>query len=98
MGTGKARGRSRTLNLGDYAGGKVGDGVLLLHFHGDGAFTGQVRHKKFNLSKMHLIFRELYGKIHRWPVFLIFVLVDRFISLVTIKLHSRLKSKLEDRL
>ncbi|KAI6238223.1 putative 2-oxoglutarate dehydrogenase E1 component DHKTD1-like protein, mitochondrial [Aphelenchoides fujianensis] len=38
---GKARGRARTLNSGDYAGGRVGDSVLALHFHGDGAFSGQ---------------------------------------------------------
>ncbi|KAI6187042.1 putative 2-oxoglutarate dehydrogenase E1 component DHKTD1-like protein, mitochondrial [Aphelenchoides besseyi] len=38
---GKARGRSRTLNVGDYAGGRVGDSVLAMHYHGDGAFTGQ---------------------------------------------------------
>lgn len=39
---GKARGRARTLGLGDYAeGGRPGDGVLSLHYHGDGAFTGQ---------------------------------------------------------
>lgn len=43
MAVGKARGRARSLNVGDYAGGRAGDGVLCLHHHGDGAFTGQVR-------------------------------------------------------
>lgn len=42
VGSGKARARARTLNVGDYAGGRVGDAILLLHYHGDGAFTGQV--------------------------------------------------------
>lgn len=40
---GKSRGRARTLGLGDYGNGTVGDGVLCLHYHGDGAFVGQVR-------------------------------------------------------
>lgn len=42
VGSGKARARARTLAVGDYSGGRVGDAILLLHFHGDGAFTGQV--------------------------------------------------------
>ncbi|KAI1720525.1 dehydrogenase e1 component domain-containing protein [Ditylenchus destructor] len=39
--TGKARGRGQTLRLGDYGSGRVGDGILCVHHHGDGAFTGQ---------------------------------------------------------
>ncbi|KAI1719617.1 transketolase, pyrimidine binding domain-containing protein [Ditylenchus destructor] len=39
--TGKARGRAQTLRLGDYGTGRVGDGILCVHHHGDGAFTGQ---------------------------------------------------------
>ncbi|CAJ0581966.1 unnamed protein product, partial [Mesorhabditis spiculigera] len=41
---GKARGRSRSLSLGEYSeerGARVGDGVLCVQVHGDGAFTGQ---------------------------------------------------------
>lgn len=43
---GKTRGRARSLNLGDYGniknGSRVGDGLLCVQIHGDGAFTGQV--------------------------------------------------------
>uniref|UniRef100_A0A7E4UQ48 Transket_pyr domain-containing protein n=1 Tax=Panagrellus redivivus TaxID=6233 RepID=A0A7E4UQ48_PANRE len=42
---GKARGRAATKRLGDYGseaeGSEVGDGVLCLQVHGDGAFSGQ---------------------------------------------------------
>ncbi|KHJ92548.1 dehydrogenase E1 component [Oesophagostomum dentatum] len=41
---GKARGRARTLCLGDYSddrAARTGDGVLTVLVHGDGAFTGQ---------------------------------------------------------
>ncbi|KAL3083084.1 hypothetical protein niasHS_010886 [Heterodera schachtii] len=39
--SGKARARAQTLRVGDYGGGTVGDRVLPVHHHGDGAFTGQ---------------------------------------------------------
>uniref|UniRef100_A0A914HJJ4 Transketolase-like pyrimidine-binding domain-containing protein n=1 Tax=Globodera rostochiensis TaxID=31243 RepID=A0A914HJJ4_GLORO len=39
--TGKARARAQTLRVGDYGDGIVGDQVLPVHHHGDGAFTGQ---------------------------------------------------------
>ena len=43
---GKSRARARTLKVGDYGdvkgGSRVGDGVLCVQIHGDGAFTGQV--------------------------------------------------------
>ncbi|KAK0410283.1 hypothetical protein QR680_005042 [Steinernema hermaphroditum] len=42
---GKARARACTLGLGDYGnhseGSEVGDGVICVQIHGDGAFTGQ---------------------------------------------------------
>uniref|UniRef100_A0A915D301 Transketolase-like pyrimidine-binding domain-containing protein n=1 Tax=Ditylenchus dipsaci TaxID=166011 RepID=A0A915D301_9BILA len=42
MAVGKARARAQTLQLGDYCqGGRTGDGILCVHHHGDGAFTGQ---------------------------------------------------------
>lgn len=45
---GKARARAQTLGLGDYRkidkdeATIVGDGILCVHHHGDGAFVGQV--------------------------------------------------------
>uniref|UniRef100_A0A915NYY2 Transketolase-like pyrimidine-binding domain-containing protein n=1 Tax=Meloidogyne floridensis TaxID=298350 RepID=A0A915NYY2_9BILA len=38
---GKARARAQTLRIGDYGGQVVGEGILAVHHHGDGAFTGQ---------------------------------------------------------
>ncbi|CAD5223930.1 unnamed protein product [Bursaphelenchus okinawaensis] len=38
---GKSRGRSLAMHTGDYGEGVVGDEVLCVHYHGDGAFTGQ---------------------------------------------------------
>ncbi|CAK5010794.1 unnamed protein product [Meloidogyne enterolobii] len=38
---GKARAKAQTLRIGDYGGQVVGEGILAVHHHGDGAFTGQ---------------------------------------------------------
>ncbi|CAD5231452.1 unnamed protein product [Bursaphelenchus xylophilus] len=38
---GKSRGRALTLHVGDYGETTVGDEILCVHYHGDGAFSGQ---------------------------------------------------------
>uniref|UniRef100_A0A1I8B0X7 Transket_pyr domain-containing protein n=1 Tax=Meloidogyne hapla TaxID=6305 RepID=A0A1I8B0X7_MELHA len=60
---GKARARAKTLRIGDYGGNVVGDGILAVHHHGDGAFTGQgIVWESLSMSKVPNF--RIGGSIH----------------------------------